>query len=199
MGETGAFQFGGGPSSPPSFQGKPNSNANESVCSAILRLPILSVSRTNRFPWPKGASSKNKDERNEDWWFCNRAADIYPALVARNDPRLLPAPAEVAQAFSIEMLYYDKPFGVHQYWTNLRPNATALRALFMNCPEAMEILPTDILTRRPDWRNVLCDMKPSFESCPRPTGASSSLVQEQPRSKDGLLGRRRREARRRDN
>lgn len=164
------------------------------MCSAVFSLPIFLNFCTNRFTWPDGArSSKNKDERNEDWWFCNRAADIYPALVARNDPRLLPAPVEVAQAFSIEMLYYDKPFGVHQFWTNLRPNATALRALFVNWPEAIDILPTDILTRRSDWRNVLCDMKPSFEGCPRSGGASGGLVQHQPGSKEGLLGRRRRE------
>lgn len=104
---------------------------------------------------------------NEDWWFCNRAADIYPALVARNDSRLVPAPAAEALAFSVEMLYHEKPFGVHQFWTNLRPNATALRVLLTNCPEALEILPSDIIARRSDWRNVLCDLKPSIKGCPR--------------------------------
>lgn len=134
----------------------------------------------DRFPWVSQETSGN-----EDWWFCSRAADIYQLLLSRNDPRLIPAPAEEAKAFSVEMLYHDRPFGVHQYWTNLRPpNATALRTLLENCPEALAILPDDILARRSDWRGVLCAIKPSIQGCVVPRAAAGRL-----------LGKRRREAR----
>lgn len=141
------------------------------------RLFITTILSTSR--WVDQAGSGN-----EDWWFCQRAADVYPWLLARHDRRLLPAPGEEALAFSVEMLFHEQPFGVHQYWTNLHPpNATAFRALLRNCPEALRILPGDILTRRPDWRGVLCDLRPSLAGCP---GARAST--------GPLLGRRRREA-----
>lgn len=96
----------------------------------------------------------------------------------------------------MEMLYHDKPFGVHQFWTNLHPpNATALRVLFDNCPEALQILPADIIARRPDWRGVLCDLQPTVAGCH--TQVVTPGAGDRAPAKGGLVGRRRREARRR--
>jgi hypothetical protein len=112
---------------------------------------------------------------NEDWFICSAAADIYPLLLARHDPRLIAAPREDALAFSVEMLYHEKPFGVHQFWsTLLPPNETALCTLLENCPESLSILPENIVSRRPDWRAVLCDVAPALAGCIVPKRSSSS-------------------------
>lgn len=151
------------------------------------------------FPWVSQRTSGN-----EDWYICNRAADIYPLLLARDDPALIAAPREEALAFSVEMLYADRPFGVHQFWSNLQPNMTALRTLFDNCPEALQILPGDIIARRPDWRGILCQLVPMLAGCVSPgTGveikaaagiaaASSSSSSTEAHIQDKLLGRRHR-------
>ena len=166
-GATAASHCDGGSSSPRSSQREPLHD----LCALIRRVSKITQYFfftfvffnyfRGRFRWIDQASSGN-----EDWWFCQRAADVYPWLLARKDRRLIPAPRKEALAFSVEMLYHKQPFGVHQIWTNLNPpNVTALRTLFHNCPEALHILPGDILSRRPDWRAVLCDLRPSLAGC----------------------------------
>lgn len=135
------------------------------------------------------------NSRNEDCWFCYRAADIYDRLLARHDRELIPAPREEALAFSIEMLYHPKLFGIHQFWTNLHPpNATALRTLLVNCPEALHIIPDDVIARRPDFRAVFCDLMPSISGCQAqiPTSAAVPTVHlNEPCNMGKLLNRRR--------
>lgn len=100
-----------------------------------------------RFPWAA-------DQRPEDWYFCNVAADIYDEL----PDRLKPATFEEEAAFSSEMIYSEAPFGVHQYWASLTPTSPRLRKMFANCPEMWDILPLDVLISRPDWKHLVCSM-----------------------------------------
>lgn len=105
-----------------------------------------------RFPWVSQGVSNN-----EDWFICNKAADLYHDAGAAHPPWLVPAPQEEAMQFSVESVFHPKPFGVHQFWRDMRaPNATALSSFFQACPEALGVLPADVLTRRPEWRAVVC-------------------------------------------
>ncbi len=107
-----------------------------------------------QFPWVNQRVSNN-----EDWFICNKAADLYhdAASADEHPPWLVPAPQEEAMQFSVESVFYPTPFGVHQFWRDMRaPNATALTSFFQACPEALGVLPADVLTRRPEWREVVC-------------------------------------------
>lgn len=198
-GATAASHCDGGSSSPRSSRREPFHNLcalhvarfKDYIIYFVLHVPCFFNYCCDRFRWIDQASSGN-----EDWWFCHRAADVYPWLLARKDRRLVPPPREEALAFSVEMLYHEQPFGVHQIWTNLNPpNATALRTLFHNCPEALHILPGDIVSRRPDWRAVLCDLRPSLAGCSGSSPHAAVIHNKHARAKgQQLLGRRRRAA-----
>ena len=114
------------------------------------------------FPWVNQMESDN-----EDWFMINRAADLYQSssssaaqALHRNAPYLLPAPRFKAMQFSVETVFYEKPFGVHQFWRDLYvPNATQLISFFNNCPEAWELLPENVLDKRWEWMSVICAEK----------------------------------------
>ena len=113
--------------------------------SAYYRCHHVSPSRVpfNRFTW---------DQRtNEDWYFCNMAADIFEDL----PQEARPATFESGMNFSSEMIYSDRTFGVHQYWSNLSPASPHMRAMFDNCPEMWGIFPPGLLERE-DWRTFVC-------------------------------------------
>jgi len=88
---------------------------------------------------------------NEDWWFVNRAVDIYDEL----PDHLKPATCEEAGRFSVETMYQGPPFGTHQYWPHLVHSLELIDELFEVCPEALAILP-EHLTESIEWKDILC-------------------------------------------
>jgi hypothetical protein len=107
------------------------------------------------FPWVNQTESNN-----EDWFMINKAADLYlqnhTALL--HAPYLLPAPRSKAIEFSVETLFHEKPFAVHQFWRDFPiTNATQLKSFFNNCPEARELLPENVLDKRWEWVRLLCE------------------------------------------
>lgn len=99
----------------------------------------------NRVPW--------KDALSEDMYFCHAAADLYQEL----HPALRPAPMELEIPFSIETIWHEAPFAVHQFWPHLHVNTPAMATtLLENCPEALGILPADLFANQTVWRDIVC-------------------------------------------
>lgn len=124
-------------------------NGGFSLCKRAFVTTILTL-----FPWVNQTESDN-----EDWFMINKAADLYHnrSIAVRalqsSAPYLLPAPRLEAMQFSVETIFYEKPFGVHQFWRDLPvPNAILLKSFFNHCPEAWELLPADVLYDRKEWR-----------------------------------------------
>lgn len=87
----------------------------------------------------------------EDWWFCNKAADIYNDL----PETLKPATMEDEIHFSSESIFSERPFGVHKYWISLPPGAPEMIKLLENCPENLGMFPSEYLAY-PSWRGMVC-------------------------------------------
>jgi hypothetical protein len=65
---------------------------------------------------------KGEDTFPEDVWFSVIKKDITN-----------PAPFYLANTFSVESIYYDRPFGIHKTWGDLTPDE--LERLKIHCPE----------------------------------------------------------------
>lgn len=66
-------------------------------------------------------------------------------------------------AFAVEAVYGVAPFGVHQFWTKVGPGVEgegqdeqALEKLLESCPEALAILPPEVVRVSPAWREAVC-------------------------------------------
>jgi len=118
-----------------------------------LRQRSFVTSILTLFPW-----TSNEADGNEDWYMCNKAADLLANRSAPHSPYLATASRKEAKQFSVEMVYHAAPFGVHQFWRELIVHdMKGLMTLFEACPEAWELLPADVLQTRPDWREALCE------------------------------------------
>lgn len=107
--------------------------------------PIHSSILYHRSPWPDGLS--------EDMFFCHAAADLYNDLPAA----LRPAPMAEEIPFSVETIWHEAPFAVHKFWPHLHVSTPALATqIIEHCPEALGILPADLVTNQTVWRDIVC-------------------------------------------
>jgi len=88
------------------------------------------------------------------------AADMYDEL----PDDLKPAPANESANFSAEMWFSEEsPFGTHQFWSCLPPEAPQMKSMIESCPEALGILPADLLSDE-RWTNMACALNVSRKS-----------------------------------
>ena len=122
-----------------------------SLCSnlmSVLSPPLRPPPPKSRFKW---------NGWPEDWYICHMAANMYDEL----PDNLKPAPANETADFSVEMLFSEeRPFGTHQYWCCLPPDAPQMRSMVEGCPEALGILPSHLLSNE-KWRSMVCSLNVS--------------------------------------
>ena len=87
-------------------------------------------------------------------YFCHAAADILPEL-----PRYLqPAPMVDEVSFSVETIWHERPFAVHQFWPHMHANDPDIAmAMFQNCPEALAIIPPHVVKNNTQWKSIICE------------------------------------------
>ena len=112
---------------------------------------VLNLSDTKSFSWDHTT--------NEDLFFCYAAADIFDEL-----PRhIQPAPMTEEIEFSAETIMSPKPFALHQFWHHLPANSPHVAAaMLQNCPEALGIIPQDVLQDNSDWKRIICELDVSY-------------------------------------
>ena len=111
-------------------------------------------------------------------YFCHAAADLYQEL----PPALRPAPLELEIPFSIETIWHEAPFAVHQFWPHLHVNTPSMATMLIeNCPEALGILPADLVANQTVWRDIVCAAKINRHAFRGALGtAASSILRECP-------------------
>ena len=64
-------------------------------------------------------------------------------------------------AFAVETIWYEAPFAVHQFWPHLHANSRSLATkMIEHCPEALSILPQDLIMNHAAWRDIVCAARP---------------------------------------
>lgn len=128
----------------------------------IVYLILFKTYDSTRFPWVS-----QEESGNEDIYIILKALDLYNKHKAQYPPEKQiqrpppyppgipswPAPFVEGMRFSVESIPYPKPYGVHKYWAmySSKYDAHALQRLFKNCPEALQILPLNVIRTRPLW------------------------------------------------
>lgn len=98
-----------------------------------------------RFPWD-GVTP-------EDWWFCNKAADIYDELPENLKPALI----SDELIFSVESMFTEKPFATHKYWVSLPSHLPGTKVLVESCPEILGVFQIEYF-QFPGHKELICSL-----------------------------------------
>jgi hypothetical protein len=82
-----------------------------------------------------------------------------PDLCIGEEPK-----ANEAANSSAEMLFSEaQPFGAHQFWCCLAPDAPEMKAMMESCSDALGILPATLMSDR-RWTNMACSLNVTRKS-----------------------------------
>ena len=90
----------------------------------------------------------------EDRFFCEKAALIYHEL----PDGLKPASQKESKNFSSEIMFSDRPFGVHKFWVFHSPVKPRMRKMMNTCPEMLGILPWRVVSDDSAWKKLVCSL-----------------------------------------
>lgn len=90
----------------------------------------------------------------EDLFFSIKASHIYHEL----PDSLKPASQTESIKFSSEMMYSDRPFGVHKFWGFHSPDEARMKQIIHTCPEMLGILPLHVVDGDRAWQKLVCSL-----------------------------------------
>lgn len=119
------------------------------VLTCFFHYPVVyspgTITLINRYPWSGDI---------EDLYFSMKASEIYHEL----PDNLKPASQRENMKFSSEMMFSDRPFGVHKFWGFHSPDEPRMIQIMKQCPEMIGILPLRVVSGDRAWEKLICSL-----------------------------------------